>query len=174
MLDVIVKAAKIPLNLKSADPFEQPLKKHDTLIVGGTHILPLAAIVPKYAVKMSILIPQDIPELDREIEMGRAMQFEETSKGFCTGAGFARDLGGVNTDSLDLLIIASIYPEVREKFLAQAWRVVREFGKVIVFSQSEIPLTHLGSFGIAAPSYYPSEGFYIGTMRKAAAVRARN
>lgn len=174
MIEAIVQAAQIPVYSQAADPFEKPTKKKDTLIVGGTHLLPLAHLIPKYAVNASVMIPSEIPAMDREIEMGRAIQFEETTKGICKGIGFGRDLGGIDTDSLDILILCSIYPTTRDAYLAGAWRVVREFGKVIVFSASEIPLTHLSSFGMAAPKYYPTEGFYVGTMRKVAAVRARN
>lgn len=174
MVEVIAKVADLPLLKQPADAFEAPMKRKETLIVGGTHLLPMATLFPRYAVNTSILIPQDIPGLDREIEMGRAIQFEDTMNGACRSAGFARDLSGVDSDSVDVLILCSIYPATRDDFLAQAWRVVREFGKVVVFTNSEIPLTHLVSFGLAAPAYYPTEGFYVGTMRKAKSIRARN
>ena len=157
-----------------ATAFDAPIKRRDVLIVGGTHLIPLSSLVPKYAVRVSILIPSQIPELDREIEMRRAVQLEETTRGFCQGAGFAHDLSGIDTDSVDVLILASVYPAVRDDFLSHAWRIVREFGRVVVFTASEIPLTHLATFGVAAPTYYPVEGFYAGTMRKIAAIRARN
>lgn len=174
MVEAIVQAAQIPIYSQAAEPYAQPTPKMDTLIVGGTHLLPLAHLIPKYAVNASILIPSEIPALDREVEMRRAVQFEETTKGICKGIGFGRDLGGIDSDSLDILILCSIYPATRDAYLAGAWRVVREFGKVIVFTASEIPITHLSSFGLAAPKYYPTEGFYVGTMRKIAAIRARN
>jgi hypothetical protein len=174
MIEAIVQAAGIPVYSQAADPYTAPTPKKETLIVGGTHLLPLAHLVPKYAVNAKILVPSEIPALDREIEYGRAIQFEETTKGACQGIGFARDLGGIDSDSLDILILCSIYPAARDAFLSGAWRVVKEFGKVIVFTQSEIPHTHLASFGMAAPKYYPHEGFYVGTMRKIAAIRSRN
>jgi hypothetical protein len=174
MIDVIARAAAIPLYRQPGGAFEAPMRRLELLVVGGTHILPLASMFSHYALRTQFIIPSDIPELDREIEMGRAIQMEDSAEGLCYGTGFARDLSGVNSDSLDILIVSSIYPSTRDAFLAHAWRVVKEFGKVIVFSQSEIPLTHLASFGIAATTYYPVEGFYCGTMRKVSAVRARN
>lgn len=174
MIEVIAKAAELSLLQQPSEPFSVPMKRKDVLIVGGTHLLPLASLIPRYALNLSILIPSDIPELDREVEMRRAVQFETTSGGQCRGAGFARDLSGIDNDSLDVLIIASIYPATRDAYLAHAWRVVREFGKVIVFTASEIPLTHLLGFGMAMTSYFPKEGFYAGTLRKSAAIRAHN
>lgn len=174
MIEAIVKAANLlPLH-EPRDAFEMPMKKHSALIVGGTHLIALSSLIPRYAVDITIIIPSDIPELDREVEMNRAVQLEETASQSCRGIGFARDLSGVDNDALDVLIVSSIYPATRDNFLGGAWRVVKEFGKVIVFTNSEIPLTHLASLGIVLPQYYPVEGFYVGTMRKRMAIRSQN
>lgn len=174
MIEAVIQAAAIPLYQTTKEPFELPMKRQRALIVGGTHLVQLAKLFPKYAVTAQVVVPSQIAEVDAEVELRRAIQLENITNKLCSGAGLARDLSGINTDSLDLLIICTTYPAVREEFLAQAWRVVRELGKVLVFTSTEIPLTHLGSFGIAAPRYFPHEGFYVGTMRKAAAIRARN
>jgi hypothetical protein len=174
MIETVVQAAKIELYRESHEPFDTPMKRQKALIVGGTHLLQLAKLFPRYAVSAQVLVPAQIPEVDAEVELRRAIQLEEITKNLCTGGGLVRDLSGIDTDSLDVLILCSQSPSIRDEFLAQAWRVVRELGRVLIFTSVEIPLTHLGSFGVAAPKYFPMEGFYAGVMRKAAAIRARN
>lgn len=174
MIEAIVQAAQIPLMRVNHEPFETPMQRQSMVIVGGTHLIALAALFPRYAVKGTVLVPQELPAIEAEMELRRAVQLEETTKGLCSGSGLARDLSGIDTDAIDTLIISCIYPSVREAFLAQAWRVVRELGKVIIFTTTEIPLTHLASYGVAAPKYFPAEGFYVGTMRKGSAIRAKN
>ena len=175
MIDAIVQAAQIQLYKHSSEPFELPMRRQHALIVGGTHLIAMAGMFPKYAVEASILIPQQIPEIESEMELRRAIQLEEiTPQKVIKGTGMARDLSGVDTDSVDILMICSIYPSIREEFLAQAWRVVKELGRVVVFTPTEIPVTHLATYGIVAPRYFSVEGFYAGIMRKAVAIRARN
>lgn len=159
----------------SADPYEVPMLRKHLMIVGGTHLLPLANLFPTYAVSATILIPTQIPEVEAEMEMKRAIQLEGVvPAGMIRTVGMAKDLSGVDTDSVDFLVLCPIYPSTREEFLADAWRVVKEFGKVVIFTPNEIPRTHLGTYGIAAPTYFPVEGFYAGAMRKKIAIRARN
>lgn len=174
MIEAIVKAADIPLMRSTTDPFETPMPRKHALIVGGTHLLALVNLFPKYALTSTILIPTQIPEIEAEMEFRRGIQTEGIIKTLCHGVGMAKDLSGVDTDSVDLLIISTIYPSIREEFLRESWRVVRELGKVVIFTTSEIPRTYLREFGVAAPAFFPVEGFYAGVMRKAAAVRARN
>lgn len=174
MIEAIVKAASIPVFTVPPDPFTQQIARKHILIVGGTHLIALQDLFPKYALEATILIPQTIPELDRDLEIERAALFEVCHEKYCRGVGVSRDLSGIDSDSVDYLVICTPYPQVRDEMLSHAWRVVKEFGKVLVFSSSEIPPTILGHYGIANPIYYAVEGFYIGTMRKAAAIRARN
>jgi hypothetical protein len=174
MIEVIVRAAEIPKLIHSAEPFAAaPIKKH-ALIVGATHLRALSGLFPTYALETTVLIPATQPDLDREMELERAVQFEETYSEICRGAGLVRDLSGLDNDSADILIICTPFSDIREVFLSQAWRVLKEFGKLVVFSPTEILPTYLGRFGMAAPTYYPVEGFYVGTMRKSAALLARN
>lgn len=174
MIEAIVQATQIPLATRPAEPFELPQKRLHALIVGGTHLLALANLFPRYAVDATILIPSQIPEVESEMEFRRASQLENVTQSGILGIGIAKDLSGIDTDLIDILIICTIYPGIREEFLAQSWRVVRELGKIVVFTPVELPVTHLASHGIVAPKYFPVEGFYAGIMRKAVAIRARN
>lgn len=174
MVEVIAKAVSIPRYIPSAEPFAKPVQRKHMLIVGGTHLVALSPLFRSYALTASVIIPSSISNLDRDLEMERAAQFEVDHEHLCRGTGFARDLSGIDTDSVDYLFICCLYPEVRDSMLAEAWRVVREFGKVVIFVNHEIPLTYLAGFGIANPIYYPAEGFYVGTLRKSSAIRANN
>jgi glutamate racemase len=174
MVEVIAKAASIDKYTPSAELFQTPQKKKHAVIVGGTHLIALSGLFPSYALEATVLIPSTTVELDREVEFERAVQFEDTYPEICRGIGLVRDLSGLDTESADLLIVCTHYPAIRDEFLSQAWRVLIEFGKLIVFSPTEIPLSYLGRFGMAAPTYYPVEGFYAGTMRKGACLYAHN
>lgn len=174
MIEAIVRAAEIPKLIQSAEPFVSPTPKKHALIVGATHLKALSGLFPHYALEATVLVPSTSDSLDRDFEMERAVEFEEAHPEICRGAGIVRDLSGLDSDSVDLLILCTPFPEIRELFLSQAWRVLKEFGKLIVFTPTELLPTYLGRFGMAAPTYYPVEGFYVGTMRKSAAILARN
>lgn len=174
MIDALIKAAAIPKYIQSAEPFAEPPKRLHTVIVGGTYLQVLSSLFPGYALEATVIIPSTLTDVDLDNELSQAIQFEDASPQTCRGSGVARDLGGFDTDSADLLILCSSDPGIRSSFLAQAWRVVREFGKIVIFSPSELPLHQLANFGIANPVYYATEGFYIGTMRRSSSLYARN
>jgi len=174
MVEVIAKAAAIPKYIESAEPFATPLQCKHAVIVGGTHLIPLSGLFPQYALETTVVIPTSVDVIDREHEFERALEFEDRNPKRCRGVGLARDLGGFDSDSADLLFVCTMYPEIRDAFLAQASRVVRDLGKIVIFTPAEIPIAHLAKFGIAAPMYYPVEGFYVGTMRQAGSLYRRN
>lgn len=174
MIEAIVKAAAIPQYIESAELFTVSPKRKHAIIVGGTHLLALSGLFPKYALEATIVIPSTVDALDREHELGRAIEFEDSQPKLCRGVGLVRDLGGFDSDSADLLIICTQYPEIRDTFLAQSYRVIHDGGKLVVFTPAEISIAHLARFGMANPTYYPVEGFYVGTMRRAASLYRRN
>jgi len=174
MIEAIVKAASIPKYVESAEPFATPPQCKHAIIVGGTHLIPLAGLFPQYALETTVIIPTSVAVLDRDVEFERALEFEDKHPKRCRAVGMARDLGGFDSDSADFLFICTMYPEIRDVFLAQASRVVRDMGKIVIFTPAEISVTHLARFGIAAPIYYPAEGFYVGTMRQAGSLYRRN
>jgi hypothetical protein len=174
VIETIVKAASIPKWVQSAEPFAEPMPRQHALIVGGTHLMALSNLFPNYALAATVVIPSTVSCIDREVEFERAVQFEGTYEELCKGVGYARDLSGFDSDSVDFLFVCTLYPEVRAQFLAHAWRVVKELAKVVVFTDTEISPSTFANFGIAAAVYYPAEGFYIGTMRKAASVYSRS
>jgi hypothetical protein len=174
LADTIVRAVSIPRMIINHEPFSEPMRRRHALIVGGTHLIPLSLLFPSYAVEATVIIPSDVPILDREVEYERAAEFESTYADVCKGIGSARDLSGIDSDSVDYLFICSPYPYIRDAMLSDAWRVVRELGKVVIFTSAEIPPSYLMQFGVCSPTLYPVEGFYVGTMRKNAAIRAKN
>jgi hypothetical protein len=174
MIEAIVKAASIPRYVETAEPFVEPTKCQHAIIVGGTHLVALAGLFPQYALSASVVIPATGPVIDMEHEFERALEFEDQNEKRCKGVGIAHDLGGFDSDSADFLFVCTLNSETRDKFLAQASRVVKDQGKVILFTPVEIPITHLAKFGIAAPTYYATEGFYVGTMRQAGSLYRRN
>ena len=174
MIEALIEATKVEVFKDSTEPFSTPMPRKHVLIVGGGYLGELSQMVNQYAVTTTILIPTQTPKLDLEYETEKAAKFEEDHQKHCRGFGIARDLSGVDTDSVDVLIVASLHGEIRETFLSQAWRVVRELGKVVVFANHEVPLSYLGEYGMAGPVRFPVEGFYVGSMRKASAVRAQN
>ena len=174
LVDTIVRATDMPRAVQSHEPFTVPAPKKHALIVGGTHLISLSHLFPTYALEATILIPSTTSVLDRELEMERAAQFENNYPDVCRAVGFTRDLSGVDSDSVDYLIVCTPYPAIRDQMLKDAWRVVSELGKVVVFTASEIPPTYLANYGVANPIYYPVEGFYAGTMRKTLAIYTKN
>ena len=170
----IIRATAIPKAVHNHEPFSVPAPKRHAVIVGGTHLIPLSTLFPGYALEATIIIPTTISVLDRELEMERAAQFEENYAEVCRGVGFARDLSGIDSDSVDYLFICTPYPAIRDLMLREAWRVVSEHGKVVVFTSAEIPPSYLSQFGVASPTYYPVEGFYVGSLRKSLAIFSKN
>lgn len=174
MIEALIEATKVERYRESAEPFSVQMARKHVLMVGGLYLDELARMVNQYAVTATVLIPTQTPVIDQEHEIEKAARFEENLPGLCRGSGVVRDLSGIDSDSVDILIVSSLHGEIREAFLAQAWRVVRELGKVVVFANHEVPLSYLSEYGLAAPKRFPVEGFYVGTMRKASAIRAQN
>jgi hypothetical protein len=174
MFEAIAKAASIPKFIKSAEPFTEPPKRLHTIIVGGSHLSELAGLFPGYALEATIIVPSTLSSDKREKEFSDAVDFEDQNPKICRGAGMARDLSGFDSGSADLLIVCASDPAIRSEFLSHAWRVIKEFGKIIVFTPSELPIHQLANFGISNPVYYATEGFYVGTLRRAGSLYARN
>ena len=144
MIEAMAKAAAIPKYVESMEPFAEPPKRLHTIIVGSSQLSELSGLFPGYAVEASLIIPSTLTPTDREKEFSNAVDFEDQNPSTCRGAGMARDLSGFDTDSADLLILCTSDPAIRTQFLSQAWRVVKDFGKIIIFSPSELPYSTLG------------------------------
>ena len=169
MIETLVRATNLDLFRQNAEPFTQPMIRKHALIVGGIHLKTLQDLFPKYAVCASVIVPQTLPSIDLDYETEIAVKFEESNGALCKSMGLARDFSGFDSDCADIVIISTQIPSIREDFLKQLWRVTKEFGKIVVFSPTELPLSYLASFGIANPTHFLVEGFYAGTMRKVAA-----
>lgn len=174
MIEAIIKAAQLELYRESAEPFTAQMPRKHAYIVGGTHLRVINNLFPTFALTASILIPPTIAALDSELEMERAVQFETKNKSLCNGAGFAKNLDGIDTDSGDILMISTITPSIRDEFLRGAARVIKDLGKIIIFTPAEIPISHLVKFGLANPIYFTEEGFYVATVRKIRSIYYRN
>ena len=174
LLQTIIRATDVPKAVVRHDAFAAPVERKHALIVGTGHLSSFEALFPNYALTATVIVPSTNPELDREHELERAFSFEDQNPTFCKGVGSARDLSGVDTDSVDYLIICTPYPAIRDEMLRQAWRVVKEFGKVLVFSTSDLLPSYLQSAGVASATHFPLEGFYAGTMRKSLSIYTKN
>ncbi len=174
LASIIARAAELPRHEPKLDPFSHPQERKKLLIIGATHLIPLSTLFPHYALTTSIIIPSTLPALDREHEMERAIQFEENYPDICQETALARDLSHLSNDSVDYLLCCTIYPAIRHDFLKEAWRAVKDDGKLLVFSPTELPLTYLASFGLAKITYFPVEGFYGTTVSKSLAIYSKN
>lgn len=174
LLETIVRATEMPRMVVRHDAFATPVARKHALIVGSSHLQSIGALFQNYALEATVLVPSTNPELDREHELEKAISFEESNASFCRGVGVARDLSGFDNDSVDYLIICTPYPHVRDEMLKQAWRVVKEFGKILIFTPTELLPTYLSSFGLASITHFSLEGAYAGTMRKSLAIYTKN
>ena len=174
LIETLIRATDVPRAVVRHDAFAVPVERKHALIVGASHLASIEALFPNYALNATVIIPTTMAPLDREQELERAFSFEDQNQSFCRGVGVARDLSGVDSDSVDYLIICTPYPAIRDEMLGHAWRVVKEFGKVLVFSTSELLPSYLQSAGIASATHFPIEGFYAGTMRKSLAIYTKN
>lgn len=174
LVETIARVTDIPRLIHNHEPFTTPVEKKHALIVGSTHLAALSTLFPGYALEATVVVPSTLGPIDLEFEMERAVQFESGNPKVCRGVGFARDLSGLDSDSVDYLFICTPYSQIRDQMLREAWRVVKEYGKVIVFSSVEIPPEYLSQFGIALPTYFAVEGFYVGTLRKSLAIYTKN
>lgn len=160
--------------VRAAGLCKAPSTTKHILIAGGTHLIPLSHLFPDYAVEATVVIPSDTPTLDRDMELERAFEFESTYADICKGVSIVRDLSVIEDESVDCLIVCSMSPIVRDTLLKDAWKALKETGRIIIFTSSEIPSTHLASFGIVSPVFYATEGFYTGSISKSSALYAQN
>lgn len=174
LASIIARAAQLPKQEPRPDPYSHPQEKKHLLIIGATHLIPLSTLFPHYALTTSVIVPTTLPALDREHEMERAVQFEENYPDLCSSTTFARDLSHLDDNSADYLFCCTIYPSIRHDFLKDVWRIVKDGGKVLTFSPTELPLTYLASFGLTGTTYFPVEGFYAATAIKNLALYSKN
>lgn len=174
LIDTIIRATAVPRAVVRHDAFATPVERKHALIIGTSHLNSIGALFPNYALDATVIVPANGPALDHEHELERAFSFEDQNPNFCRAVGSARDLSGFDNDSVDYLIICTPYAHIRDEMLKHAWRVVKEFGKVLVFSSTSLLPSYFQDAGIASVTHFELEGVYAGTLRKSLAIYTKN
>jgi ubiquinone/menaquinone biosynthesis C-methylase UbiE len=134
-------------------------------VVGGEHLDKVEPLVAKLNVEVSILIPTFLPPLELAYEKGRGDEFFKAHRKYCVSCGLG-NLDGVDSDSIDVLMISTPNTVQLISLLNQCARVVKHKGKVVIFTDSILTKDVLRKNKLATVTHHANENIYSGAVSK--------
>jgi SAM-dependent methyltransferase len=178
IISAIAKATDMPCLTR--DITKAPAKKHG-VVVGASKLDLISLFFDSFALDTTVVIPRrpdlcpvlssNLDELD---EVCAAMEFEEMHGDACADLMLLGDLQPFKTDAADFIFICTPYAIIQDEILRQGARVLKDGGKVIVFSSVVPAPSFLEKYGYYDVISFPSESFFIATLNRSLSRNALN
>lgn len=164
MRDTIVTALGVEIFQDSADPFAAKQHFKHVVVVADKDVLELCESFFRTAAYLHVIIPKQQGTLVCNEAYRKAVEFGAFNRGLLYGVSIAIDLSGIDSDSIDAIVISTDNRQVMDYFTTHAARITKECARVVVVTKEELDEKYFGDRAIAG--LRKVENFYCGTVRK--------
>lgn len=162
--DKIVSAVGVEIFQDTANPYEAKQHYKHVVLVVDKNVLPMCELFFRTAAYLHILIPSQAGKLVTDEAYKKAVEFGAYNRGLIHGVVVASDLSGIDSDSVEAIIIDTENPQIMESYLNHAARIAKECARVAVVTTQILDEKYFGDRAIAGLKKV--EDFYCGTVRK--------
>jgi len=164
MTDKLISAIGVEIFQDSADPMKAKQHFKHVALVADKNILQLCELFFRTATYLHIIIPGQLGQLAIKEAFKKAVEFGAYNRGLIYGVSVTSDLSGVDSDSLDSMVICTDNQQIMESFTQHASRVLKDCGRVAIVTSQQLDEKYFGDRAIAGIKLV--EDFYCGTIRK--------